>query len=70
MQVFQTGKNKNKINKYSIGVEIQNPGHSNGYIPYNEKQISAIKFLSKKLAKKFNICKKKTFRALRYLAKP
>ena len=51
-------KKQNKINKYSIGVEIQNPGHSNGYIPYNEKQISAIKFLSKKLAKKFNICKK------------
>ena len=51
-------KKQNRINKYSIGVEIQNPGHSNGYIPYNEKQISAIKFLSKKLAKKFNICKK------------
>ena len=45
-------KNLKFINKYSIGVEIQNPGHQYGYKDFNKKQINAIKHLSINLAKK------------------
>ncbi len=43
------------INDYSIGIEIQNPGHLNGYNHFNKKQINSIKYLSLKLAKKYNL---------------
>ena len=43
------------INKYSIGIEIHNPGHQYGYKSFNKKQINSIKYLSLKLAKKYNI---------------
>ena len=51
-------KNLKKLNKYSIGVEIHNPGHHHGYKRFNKNQIIAIKYLSLKLAKKYNIKKK------------
>ena len=51
-------KNLKKINKYSIGIEIHNPGHQYGYESFNKKQIDSIKFLSLRLAKKFNFKKK------------
>ena len=51
-------KNLKKLNKYSIGVEIHNPGHQHGYKSFNKNQIIAIKYLSLKLAKKYNIKKK------------
>ena len=42
-------KNYSSINKYSIGIEISNPGHSNNYKKYTEKQIySILKLISKK----------------------
>ena len=44
-----------KINKYSIGIEIQNPGHQYGYNRFNKKQINSIIYLSLKLAKKYNL---------------
>ena len=44
-----------KINKFSIGIEIQNPGHQYGYKPFNKKQINSIIYLSLKLAKKYNL---------------
>ena len=44
-----------KLNKYSIGIEIQNPGHQYGYKPFNKKQINSIIYLSLKLAKKYNL---------------
>ena len=44
-----------KINKYSIGIEIQNPGHQYGYKPFNKKQINSIIYLSLKLAKKYKL---------------
>ena len=47
-----------KINQYSIGIEIHNPGHNNGYEYFNKKQIKSIKHLSLMLAKKYNIKKK------------
>ncbi len=51
-------KNFKGINKYSIGIEIQNPGHQNGYLCFNKKQIKSIKYLSLKLAKKYNLKRK------------
>ena len=43
------------INKYSIGIEISNPGHSNKYKDFSRKQIKSIIKLSKYLIKKYNI---------------
>ena len=48
-------KNLKKINKYSIGIEIRNPGHQFGYEGFNKKQIYSIKKLSLRLAKKYNL---------------
>ena len=48
-------KKVKKLNKYSIGIEIHNPGHQYGYKNFNKKQINSIKYLSLKLAKKYNI---------------
>ena len=53
-------KKYKKINKYSIGIEIQNPGHQYGYKPFNKKQINSIIYLSLKLAKKYKL-KNKNF---------
>ena len=46
-----------ELNKFSIGIEIQNPGHQFGYKSFNKKQINSIKYLSLKLAKKYNLKK-------------
>ncbi len=43
------------INKYSIGIEISNPGHLNNYKKYSAKQIKSIIKLSKYLIKKYKI---------------
>jgi len=43
------------LNKNSIGIEIHNPGHSHGYSNFSLKQIHSLKFLLKKLIKKYNI---------------
>ncbi len=48
-------KKLKKLNKYSIGIEIHNPGHRYGYKSFNKKQINSVKYLSLKLAKKYNI---------------
>ena len=48
------GKYKS-INKYSIGVEISNPGHQNDYKKFSKKQIDAILKLGKFLKKKYDI---------------
>ena len=48
-------KNLESINKYSIGIEISNPGHENGYKNFSSKQIFSIKKLLKFLIKKYNI---------------
>ena len=36
-------KNFKSLNKYSIGIEISNPGHLNHYKNYTKKQIAFIK---------------------------
>ena len=48
-------KKVNKLNKYSIGIEIHNPGHQYGYKNFSKKQINSVKYLSLKLAKKYKI---------------
>jgi N-acetylmuramoyl-L-alanine amidase len=59
---WHAGKSKWKkfksLNKYSIGIEINNPGHDHGYKSFGRKQVKSLLFLIKDLKKKFNIDKK------------
>ena len=48
-------KNFKSINKFSIGIELVNPGHSFGYRQFTKKQIKTLIELSKKLIKKYKI---------------
>ena len=48
-------KKLKNLNKFSIGIEIHNPGHQFRYKSFNKKQINSIKYLSLKLAKKYNL---------------
>ena len=45
------------LNSNSIGIEISNPGHKNGYKKFNIKQIKSIIKLSRSLKKKYKIKK-------------
>ena len=45
----------NLLNKYSIGIEINNPGHQHGYKHFKLDQIASLKRLLKFLIKKYNI---------------
>ena len=45
------------LNKYSIGIEISNPGHQFGYINFSKKQIKNLIKLTKILIKKYKIKK-------------
>ncbi len=51
-------KNFKFLNKSSIGIEIQNPGHHYKYLNFTNKQIKSIVKLLKVLIKKYNIKKK------------
>ncbi len=48
-------KNYVSINKYSLGIEIDNPGHQFKYKKFSKKQIRSILSLSKFLIKKYKI---------------
>ena len=48
-------KNYKSINKYSIGIEISNPGHEYSYKKFSKKQIKSIMKLSIYLKKKYKI---------------
>jgi N-acetylmuramoyl-L-alanine amidase len=48
-------KNYKSINKYSIGIEISNPGHEYSYKKFSKKQIKSILILSNYLRKKYKI---------------
>ncbi len=48
-------ENYKSINKYSVGIEINNPGHDNKYKKFTKKQIQSIIKLSKYLIKKYKI---------------
>ena len=50
-----TWKKTSSLNKYSIGIEIQNQGHENKYEKFSLKQIITIKRLLKKLINKYKI---------------
>ena len=45
------------LNKYSIGIEINNPGHQHGYTQFRLNQIISLKKLLKFLIKKYDIKK-------------
>ena len=45
------------LNKKSIGIEISNPGHQNGYLNFSKTQINSVILLSKKIIKKYKISK-------------
>ena len=51
-------KKYNLLNKNSIGIEIQNPGHSYKYSNFSSKQIYSLKKLLKFLLKKYKILHK------------
>ena len=48
-------KNLKFVNKFSIGIELVNPGHEFGYRKFSKKQIYTLKKISKKLISKYNI---------------
>ena len=50
-----TWKKYKSLNKYSIGIEISNPGHDNGYENFTKKQIISVSKLLKILIKKYSI---------------
>ena len=50
-------KNYKSLNQYSIGIEINNPGHQINYKKFSIKQINSILTLSKFLIKKYKIKK-------------
>jgi len=45
------------LNKYSIGIEVSNPGHQFGYINFSKKQIKNLIKLTRALVKKYRIKK-------------
>ena len=61
-EAWHAGKSRwgkySMLNKYSIGIEIQNPGHDHGYKKFNIKQIASLKKLLNYLIKKYKIDKK------------
>ena len=57
MQEFLAWGSYNFINRYSIGIEINNPGHNNKYKKFNSKQIISLIKLLKYLMKKYKIKK-------------
>ena len=48
-------KRYKSLNKYSLGIEIANPGHEFGYKKFSKKQIFSLLKLSKFLIKKYKI---------------
>ncbi len=51
-------KNIQSLNRYSIGIEIQNSGHENFYEKFPNKQMNSVKKLLRFLTKKYRInCK-------------
>tara|TARA_Y100000768_G_C23947275_1_gene668228 strand:+ start:850 stop:1581 length:732 start_codon:yes stop_codon:yes gene_type:complete len=51
-------RNHKQLNKYSIGIEISNPGHDHNYISYKKKQMETLVLISRKLINKYKINKK------------
>jgi len=45
------------LNRYSIGIELANPGHEFGYRKFKKRQLNSLKKISKILIKKYKILK-------------
>jgi len=52
---FSHWKGIDNLNDISIGIELENPGHEFGYIPFSKKQMESLIFLCKKINKKYQI---------------
>ena len=52
---ISTWKNYSSLNKYSIGIEINNPGHENSYSDFSSRQIHSLIKLLRYLLKKLKI---------------
>ena len=50
-------KKFSSLNKHSVGVEISNRGHGNGYQQFSKKQIQSLIRLSKSIIKKYKVKK-------------
>ena len=48
-------KGVDDLNNNSIGIELENPGHEFGYIPFSRKQMSALVLLCKEIKRKYII---------------
>ena len=48
-------KNIKSLNSSSLGIEISNPGHENGYSDFRKQQIKSIIYLISKLKKRYKI---------------
>ena len=48
-------KNIQSLNRYSIGIEIQNSGHKNFYEKFSNKQMSSVKKLLRFLTKRYKV---------------
>jgi len=52
---FSHWKGIDNLNDISIGIELENPGHEFGYIPFSKKQMDALISLCKELKNKYDI---------------
>jgi N-acetylmuramoyl-L-alanine amidase len=59
MRAWHAGKSywegETDINSLSIGIEIQNPGHTNGYVPFPEAQMKAVTELCRDIVRRNKI---------------
>ena len=51
-------KNLKSLNRYSIGIEIQNSGHENFYEKFSNRQMNSVKKLLRFLTKKYRVNQK------------
>jgi N-acetylmuramoyl-L-alanine amidase len=59
MRAWHAGKSwwngETDINSVSIGIEIQNPGHTNGYVPFPPEQMQAVTLLCREIIARWKI---------------
>ena len=48
-------KGRSKLNEYSIGIELVNPGHANNYRSFGEKQIKSLEELLARIFKDYKL---------------
>ena len=48
-------KGIDNLNNISIGIELENPGHEFGYIPFSKEQMNSLISLCKELKNKYDI---------------